>query len=356
MYEVAGRLKWFFRRGFFGAIALTVVLGAAAACLFPVWRDVLFPTSIGYSPHRSALLTWLVVVNFTVLGVYFVLMGFIAGLRMFRLAAAMEMLFGVLTTFAAACAIYFYPFATALLLIHFVSVLVCFLLGPIMLYVAVNRILQTEFSDAAIDGFEPAGDLKAVLVQLGRFGFVGLVGATAWQVVTFVSYYLTYKTAGRDAAGEYTVMLRIAQPIYTLALSAWAVIYTHTASAWQKGEHKLATERMDMMFRRVAMMVMLCGWAVIISEPLWSWILGKKYSGAGEYLPGLMLMFAAMSNVLLLMNWGRIFGRQWSVVLAGLAAGVLNVVAYYILRRFGGAGFSSLAAGVGVFAGVVLMT
>jgi O-antigen/teichoic acid export membrane protein len=182
------------------------------------------------------------------------------------------------------------------------------------------------------------------------------VGATAWQVVTFVSYYLTYITRGQDAAGEFTVMLRIAQPVYTLALATWAVVYTHTASAWQQGERQMATERMDMMFRRVSMMVMLAAWAIILSQPIWSRILGAKYSGAAEFLPGLLLMFAAMSNVLCLMTWGRILGCQWSLVVAAVAAGVFNVAAYYGLRKLGGVEFSSLSAGVGVFAGSVLMT
>ncbi|HNX26352.1 MAG TPA: hypothetical protein PKK48_02995, partial [Phycisphaerae bacterium] len=211
--------------------------------------------------------------------------------------------------------------------------------------------------DGDDSGFKPADNFLKILLQLGRFGFVGLMGTTVWLIVTFVSYYLTYLTDGRAVAGRYTVMLRLAQPIYTLAIAIWAVIYTHTAHTWQHGDKKFAMERMDVMFRRVMAMVLVGGWAIILSEPAWSRILGPKYCGAGGYLPGLLMMFAAMSSVLSLFTWGRILGRQWSIVIAGAAAVVLNVAAYYAFERFFITKmFSSLSAGVGVFAGSVMMT
>lgn len=356
VYEAAGRLRWFFKRGFFGAVALTVLLTLAAACFFPVWREVLFPVSLGYSPCRSSLLAWLVILNTAALAIHCLLLGFGNGLRMFRLVACVDILFAVLTTFGAASVLYFYRSATVLLIVHLASVWICFLLGAAMLYWGVNRITPADFPEPNGSGLKPADNLRSVLVQLGRFGFVGLIGATTWQVVTFVSYYMTYITEGKGVAGKYTVMLRLAQPVYTLAIATWAVVYTHTASAWQHGERKLASERMDVMYRRVMTLVMLGGWTIILSEPIWSRVLGAKYCGAGAYLPGLMLMFAAMGGILCQMVWARIFDRQWAFVITGFAAGVLNAAAYYWLRKIGAPMFASLSAGLGVYAGSVLMT
>ena len=389
LYELQGELRSFFRKICIGSIILVAVLtGAAflasgnviqwAGLLKSMLADGKANVAVNGSIKPLAVVIF---ANVGVMALYLNLLSFIYGLRAYRLASLVEVLFSVLFTIGVLLWVSMEQTAMTLLLAHLFSVGLTLIVGWLLLRIAVRQFSVPELREEmapALSGpvsIEPTSDgdsgtsglplrparkidegdpvWRGGWARMVRFGVVTMIGTLIWQGAGFVSLLMIYLRYGSVQAGPFFMFIQLSQPIIFLANAVWGVLFAHVARYWENGDRRQAMFVLETAFKAVALVVMTFSVILYVASPVWVKILGEQYRYGYLYLSGLLTFFVTMSNFALLTILAKLHERPAVISLAAFAGAGLNAILaiLWMPDSVWGVVGAAKAAGVGMFFG-----
>lgn len=392
-YEARGRLRRFYRQIRLPILGICVVLtGVALANTHLLARYVVASRSdvSGIDAVRHVRVCLAALGNAFIMALYLNLMGFCNGLRTYRLIAVVELLFSVAFTIAAVIVILVHPTGTAVLLAHSAAVTIALVFGLVMLHLGLNRSWpdgerspentarpvphggadadEHAVADALPDvrttprrTAVPEG-LGGTLSRILHYGFVALVSTVLWNLLGYVSYYLTHRRFGAQAGGTFQAYIRLlGQPVMALSNAAWAVVFTHVARDWEgyRGDDSAPPaqpaqplQALQTAYKAVAMCLMTVGVLLYVSAGLWIRVMPAEMVSSGRALvPGLLMFFQSLAHLALLTMLAKLREKPAVIAIAAVAAAAANVaLAMWWMPSAGPAGAAN-AAGVGMYVG-----
>ncbi|MCK4601329.1 MAG: hypothetical protein KAU28_02610, partial [Phycisphaerae bacterium] len=378
-YEARGQLREFYRRIRWCILALAVGLTGLAFVGSGFITDLVILSKADTAAHlaydQQKLLCAAALANAMFLALHHNMLGFMYGLRTYRLVSVIEVFFAVVFTALGAGTLLFEKTGLALCVAHGVTLVATIMFGVVLLRLAVRRlgalavrardtvvatpdpdteevITAVDISSLPKDGeAEPAGGaLRRVL----HYGLPALFGTLLWQFSWYVSFWLTNKKYGKEYGSVYSIFLLLGQPIVFLANAAWAVIFTHVARRWESGQRQTAMFVLEAAYKAVAVVMMTLAIMVYASAPLWVKILPEKYHQGQELLGGLLLFFQALTHLAIMTMLAKLMERPIVIALAAAAVLAVNVtLAGMWMGGDAAAGMiaASRAAGVGMYVG-----
>ncbi|MGC9453666.1 MAG: lipopolysaccharide biosynthesis protein [Phycisphaerae bacterium] len=391
-YEARGEVRRFYRRIRLPILAVCVVLaGVALANSDLLARHVV--ASRAEAENAEAVeymqICLAAIANAFLIALYLNLLGFCYGLRTYRLVALLEILFNVAFTAAAVVVIVAAPTGTAVLWAHSGSVALSLVVGLLLLHAGMKRFHtgtseEAETSEplfsagaeadenAALDALPTfstethetvAPDrLGGTLLRILRYGFVALVSNVLWNLLGYVSYYLTHRRYGEEASGTFQAYMRLlGQPVMALSAAAWAVVFTHVVRLWEQhrsedgepaGEPSQPLQTLQTAYKAVAMCLMTVGVLLYATAGLWVHIMPGDTTTEGRTLvPGLLMFFQSLAHLALLTMLAKLRERPSVIALAAVVGASANVaLALWWMPSAGPAG-AATAAGVGMYLG-----
>ena len=364
LYEARGHLRAFCRRMQWAVPAVTVAMTAAALAGSGLITDLVIVSrrqaeTIPYAHQR--MVCWAALANALVMALYYNMLGLMYGLRTYRLAAAVELLFGVVFTGLGIAALLVSPTGLAALLAHLAALVVSLAAGMVAIHVGLGRLAEAAPRPRPRVQAQP-GEAGAPLSMDGafrrvlRFGLVALLGATLWNWAIYLSFWLTSKVCGTALGGVYHALLSLGQPVLFAAEAIWAVLFTHVAKRWESGQRATALRTLETAYKAVALAMMTLTIAVIAAAPIWVRVLPERFRAGQQLLPGLMMFFQVVIHLALMTILAKLHERPAVIAVAALGSIAANVVlALHWLPAYGPRG-AALAAGVGTYAGSGLVT
>ncbi len=386
-YEARGQLEVFYRGMRWRVFACAVILvGAAMLGSGAITRHVivsrLAASEITYNYQLSICMVALA--NAALLSLYHNMLGFLVGMRRYRAVSVLEISFAISFTALGTAALLIMPKALALLAAHLVALAMVFVAGMILLQLAMERLgrdagheevpsrgKQTLIPKPDSDTSEPGTAMPLPVHQVAaeeppvfdgfftrvlRFGFVEMVAGFLWLGAGYISFWLTSNLLGKVAGGVFFAFLLLGQSILALANAAGAVIFTHVAKLWESGERRPAVFILETSYKALALGTMTLSVLVYVTSPLWVKIIPQNYHSGRVLLIGLLMFFQAGAHLILLNILARLHERPIMVALGALAGGVANVLlAIWWIPQHGAVG-AALAAGVGMYAGMMAVS
>lgn len=386
-YEVRGRLREFYRRIRWGVLGLGVALLAVSlAC------GKLITSLVITSQEPTADLTaanqlhvcWAALANGLMLALYGNLLGFLLGMRAYRLVSFIEVVFSVLFTASGAVAILVAPTAMSLLVAHLVSILAASIAGLALLEMALRRMgtakaapevrtdreeivmdasAQTEeitggMPKAAAPAQVPAGREDDFFARVLRFGLVSLLGGLLWHVLGYVSFWITNQREGTAEGGVFFAFLSLGQLILFVANAVWAVVFSHVARWWERKGPDSAMLVLQAAYKAIALALLGLTIAAYLAAPLWVRILPAGYRHGQLLLGGLLLFFQTAAHLALMTILAKLYKRPVVIALAAVASGAGNVLlAAWLMGKFTYAPEGAAwAAGIGTYLGAGVVT
>ena len=354
LYEARGQLKAFYRHMLWCVALLAVPTTALALAGSDLITHLVIVPHGGNIAYTQRLICWAALANAMVLALYYNLLAILSGLRTYRLAALVELLFAV--TFAAVGIGILYVSASglAVLLAHLAALVIALVFGTVVLHLGIDVLADQARRRADADAVPGAtGTLKGAFPRVLRFGLVALVGSTLWAWAGYVSFWLTNKTRGTAEGGVYHAFLSLGQPVVFVADAIWAVVFTHVTRRWESNQRGTALAVLETAFKAVAMTMMTLTLLLYAAAPAFAWVLPTRFLGGLDLLPGLLLFFQVMIHLALLTILAKLHERPLVIAVAALAAIAANVALAMLWR---GAAGAAMAAGVGVGAAYALVT
>ncbi len=381
-FDVRNRLEEFHRRVRWAVLILAVVLTAVAfACSEWITRAAFSSkpdVANRVSFDRQLLVCWLALGNALVVALYHNILGFAMGLRMYRLAAVLEVSFSVAFTVVGIVAMTLVPGSLALLSAHLGVLVAVVFAGAILLRKAVFLLARegagrspgdvqqvliepgSEAEDISPPALargvsdhagerESSGASHVSIRQVFAFGGVSLVGNLLWQAAVYISFWLVNKEYGHESAGVFAFFLMLAQPIMFLGNAAWTVLFTHVARRWEENRKPEAMLSLQAGYKAVTLSVLAIAVLLKATAPLWQGVLPASLRGGVGVFFGLLLFFQAMNHLSLVTILARLRERPGVVGAIMAAGGAANyVLARWWMGSYGMTG-AAWAAGVGVF-------
>lgn len=380
-YESAGRLREFYRRVRWGVLACGVsVAGVALAASGPITRAVI-ASCRGMSAadfHQQLMICWAAIANAFVLALYYNLLAFLGGMRLYRLVSAVEIACGVLFAALGAAGLLLAPTGLALLAAHLAAVTVALAGGVALLHVAVGREgavvgsgespppaapdLEPALVETAAEGgttftAEPAllagrgAEARGGFLRVLRFGLVALIGSELWTAASHLSFWLTSHFHGTEAGEVFFVFRQLSEPIAFVCAAAWTVVFAHVVRHWEGGRKEQALANLQTSFKAVSLGTMTLAVLVLLASPLWLRLLSPRWRQGASLLPAMLLFYQVTGNLGLLNMAAWLLKRPAIPLLPALAAGGLNLLlALLWLPAYRGVG-AAWAAGVGMLIG-----
>lgn len=378
LFEVRGQLRAFCRRMQWAIPLVTLALtaGAFAASdaltrLFIVSRHG--AEGIGFDQQRMVCRAALA--NALVLAWYYNLLGLMYGLRTYRLAAAVEVLFSVAFAVFGVAALWVSPTGLAALTAHLAALVVSLVAGLAAVHVGLDRLAEAAQPPAPPAGTlieadpaqaaQPAQTLHAAadeqplngaIARVLRFGMVALLATTLWGWAVYVSFWLTSKICGTAVGGDYHAFLSLGQPVLFVADAVWAVLFTHVAKRWESGRRANALFTLETAYKGVAIALLTLTLVVYATAPLWVQVLPAKFRAGRAVLGGLLMFFQVVIHLALMTILAKLHERPIVIALAGACAIAANVVLALVWLPLYGASGAALAAGVGTYLGAGAVT
>jgi len=386
-YENRGRLTAFYRRSAWVilAVGLLVFLVAMFGSRI-ITALIIVPKSGGaVSFSDQWMICMLALGNALLLGLYHNTIGFMLGMRAYRLVSVVEVLFGILFTAIGLAALMVWPTGVAALWSHMASLGICLAVAIPLLHLGLTRLSGAAAADAAApdpakavameqvaesdqaaaapplpstDKVPASGMFRRIFV----FGVVALVGNLLWHAATFTSYLLVHKQYGEAVGGKYQGFLRYAQPIVYVANTFWAVLFSHVARSWEGGGKPAAAFTLEVAYKVVVLVTMTLTVLVYVTMPFWIYLVPQ---GAREYagvVAGLLMLFQAMVNLAIMTIWAKLREKP-SIIAVAAFVGVLANAALALLWMPGnqafaiaGAEAAAWAGGIGMFVGAGLVS
>jgi O-antigen/teichoic acid export membrane protein len=357
MHEARGDLRRFYRRSA-GAIAgICLVMGLAAlAARGPITDWAVSACQPPRTPHaalgdaappadaeRQVAVATAAIANAVLMALYYNLLAFAGGLRLYRLVSAVEIAFGVMFAAAGCAALAWRPSGLALLSAHLACVAAAMAGGTALLHVAVGRRLAPAEPNAG----GPAIGLQGFI----RFSIMALVGGELWVVAGQLGFYLASLSLPPAEGAAFGLYRQLAEPVAFLAAAAWTVLYSHVARTWESGDEERAIFRLQAVYKAVAICVLGAAAIAQAASPAWLRLLDERWRPAISLLPGLLLFFQMAGNLGLMNLAAWLVERpvlSWLPPAAGIAANL--ALARWWMPRHGGDG-AAWAAGLGMSAG-----
>ena len=389
-YEARGALRRFLARARWAVLACCLVLGLVAlAAAGPISRLVIAPCkeAEGIDLGRQLALCQAAIANAFLLALYYNLLAFLGGMRLYRLISAIEILFSVLFVALGCSVLAAGGGAMALLLAHLAAVGLALATGTAMLHVAVRRttvgqgaapdpIISAPIHPQSAAILDVAADTEPALVaapsalatakrseagpalagrggplQIVRFGLLSLLAGELWVVANRLSFFLTSRAYGVEQGGVFDLFCRLGEPVAFLSAAAWTVVYGHVARRWEDGKREEAVFNLETAYKAVAAGTMTLAVVVLAAAPLWLRVLDPRWRPGAAFLPGLLLFFQMVGNLGLLSMAAWLLERPAIALLppaAGIAANWLLAACWMPLYGAEGAAW---AAGAGMAVG-----
>lgn len=387
-YEARGRLKAFYRVACRGVFICAVVMLAVGLLTSPVIARLLVAYRLPETPAGAARLLGIctaAMANAFVLALHSNMIGFMVGMRAYRLASAVEVFFTVTFTIFSIVALLLAPTGMAVLLAHLVAMTAALLVGTALLHAGIVRLQPQEHqpsraqprttlvvephvdpeeitysteNPALMQPAEATEEPRRVFWRMIRFGLVAMIGNFMWLAAQYVSFYVTYQRRGEAAAGVFSVFLQLSQLTLFLANAAWAVIFTHVAKYWEIGQKHLSVFVLETAYKAIAMVIMTLTVVVYILAPLWVPILPASYRHGILTLGGLLAFFQTITHLAVMTILAKLRERPFVIAIAALVGGALNVA---LAVRWTGSGqadpqAAAWAAGFGMYIGAGAVT
>lgn len=377
-YEAQGRLEEFYRRIRWAVLACCGLLAAAAfVASKPITQLVIATCDKRPEANfdQQLMICWAALANAFLMALYFNMLSFMNGLRVYRMTSATEIFFGAVFALFGAVGLIFSPTGLMLLMAHLAAVALALAAGSVLLHAGVKRlaasgaaeqqppptlILEPPFEPEhapAPEAVRPAlgtngdGAIEGVFRRIMRFGLVAMAGNMLWAVITNLSFWLTSYKYDMTAGSVFHVFWRLSELTLFLSMAAWTVIFTHVARHWEGGRREVAIFNLQTSFKAVALATMTLAVLVHLTGPLWVRILAPKWRGGLQLLPGLLLFFQVIASLGLLnmLTWLR--ERPVLILATGAAGGGLNLLLALLWLPQHGALGAAWAAGIGMAAG-----
>jgi len=386
-YEARGRLREFYRLtrravSVCGAMMLLVALLAS-----PLAARLL----AGYGARQadpaaeSMLSIWMVAMaNAFLLALHSNMIGFMVGMRAYRLASAVELLFTAVFTLFSVVALAAAPTGLTVMLAHLAALAASLAAGMRLLHAGVAHLAgdeQANLGAAAtgaialephVDGQEithtadypvlirqPAKEeTGGIFWRIVRFGLVAMIGNFLWQAAQYVSFFITYRRDGQEGAGVFAVFLQLSQPTLFLANAAWAVIFSHVAKYWESGLRRVSVMVLETAYKAIVIIMMALTVAVYVSAPLWGLLLPPQYRVGLGLVGGLLAFSQVVINVAIMATLAKLREQPSVIAFAAVAGAVANVILAFTWRESGetAAESAAWAAGFGMFIGTGAVT
>ncbi|MCE5327564.1 MAG: hypothetical protein LLG01_14255 [Planctomycetaceae bacterium] len=389
LHEAQGQLHAFYRRMRL-TVLISCLLAAATAMgmLDLITQFTLLPKGAAASDYPYERWVCLAaLVNALLLALYLNMLGFMYGLRTYRLIAAAETFCGVLFLLLGVAALVVHPSGLAILAAHAISVAAAVVAGTMLLNAAVRR-LGPSASQAALQarrqgevvldpvsvedepevavapassGHERTVRRDGTLWQLYRFGLIILAGNLLWRVLTYVSYQITDRHYSADVSAIFGGLLRFTQSIEFLATAVFMVVFTHVVRRWQEDRRDVAMSILQVSYKMVGLAVGTVAIIAYVSAPFWVRILPPAYQRDSTVLVGGQLLFYfSAANLSLLNMISRLHERPLVPMLMAGVAGAINLLLgqYWVIAAADptqGALRAAWAMGVAMFGGGMLV-
>ena len=346
-YEARGQLEAFYRPVRWFVPVVCVATGCVAMAFSgPITRAVIVSRAHATDlPFRQQLAVCMAALaNAAVMAMHQGVVGFMAGMRAYRLVSVLEVFLSVLFTALACGAVAMEPTGLAVLWAHFSAVTVALVLGTCALGVLVRR---SPGGHRAGEGCEPTGILR----RLVRFGLGAMLAVLSLAAAQSVSLYIVNRWEGKAAAGIYALFAQLSQPVFFIACAAGTVIMTHSAARWEGGDRHGAMRRMQTGYKAVAMGTMTLAVGVLAAAPLWLQLLPGSFRGGGQLLGGLLMFFQSLTHLAVITIVARLHERPGAAAVPMLLGAGLNAVLACWWLDSGGPPAAAWAAGIGMYVG-----
>ena len=370
-FEARGRLKALFVRVLIGVPAIGIVTTAAAMLASePITRTFIVSreATSGLEFSQLHLLCVAALANALLLGLYHNMLGFMLGLRAYRLVSVTELAFAMFFLAAGAGMAAALGSGLGLLLAHAAALAACLAGGVGLLWLAVRRISAAGPPEplreaAASEAFTPATGDDQLDVRMGSseprgaarhvlpFALISLVAYLVDSGARYVSYFMTHQAYGPDVSGKYQGFLKLSQPMMLIASASWAVIFSFVARRWEAGRREKALETLETAFKAVAMVTMTMTVVVLVSRPLWVYVAPSAARGMADVVGGQLLLYQSLTSLALMAMIAKLRERPAVIALVGLAALALNVLLARWWMGLAGPVGASWAGGVGMYVG-----
>ena len=362
LYEARGQLATFYRRIRWGCLACAAgVAGAMLLASGPItiWVFASAQGGDGIAYRQQLHACWASLANVLAGALYFNMLALAAGLRAYRIASVVELVFSVTFTLAGSAVLVVWPEAVPLLAAHLGCLVLSLALGMVLLQGAIKDFPvpsqaasesgQSPATSAGPQGDETTGALRKVL----GFGLVAMVGNFCWLAAQYVSFYMTNRRHSKADAGVFAVFMQLGQMVLLVANSAWAVIFSHITSRWESSRRREAMATLETAFNALSLVLMAVTLGVYATAPTWVKLLPTPYRVGLPLLGGLLMFCQSVANFSLVTVIARLHERPGWIALAALAGGAVNVVlAAWWMPAFSYApAGAAWAAGVGVYIG-----
>ncbi len=390
LFEVRGMLGEFYRKACWWVVILAVILTAAGVMVCqPLLEAAIFvrvkflgaDVAAQPFPWRLAIA---ILCNVGLMGVYISMMSFIYGLRVYRLASVLEVLFTAMFSVLALTFCYVWPSALTMLLTHAAALGVILVVGIAYLSVGVRRLCRPDVRQevapklAGPVPMEPSADADSVaggipiqasrdtaeikqrdvpaFSQVLKFGLLAMVGSLIWCGAGYISFFMIYMQWGDKHAGPFMVIMRLSQPIIFIANAVWGVLFAHVASRWEKGDRRGAMFVLETAYKSATLVMMTLAMLIYVASPQWIRILAEDYQYGFFYVSGLLTFYMTVCNMTLLTILAKLHERPIVIALAALAGGgMIAILAALWMPCWGEVG-AARAAGVGMYFGGGMVT
>jgi len=384
-YEARGLLREFYRRVRWGVLVIAILMTALAFAASAPLTDLLIISRVPDSQilrEHQLFICWAALANAMLMALYHNMQSFMAGMRVYRLASAVEICYTVIFTISGAVSLWIMPAALSVLLVHAASLLAALLIGSMLLHAGLKQTRDSAAGQAPPVGeekvsvLEPTAEVpeitgvvplqsaaearpdgtKGAFQRVLRFGSVALLGSLLWLAAGYVSFWMTSRRLGQEQAGGFYAFFQLGHLILYLANAAWAVVFTHVARRWEANDRDTAMFTLQTAYKAVAMAVMTVTILIHACSGIWIRLLPQAYRDSLPLLGGLLMLFQVMSHLALLTILANLHRRPIFIALTALAgAGVNAALAHWWLPIYGPVG-AAWAAGLGMYVGAGAVT
>ncbi|MGQ9651321.1 MAG: lipopolysaccharide biosynthesis protein [Phycisphaerae bacterium] len=287
-YETRGALRAFLARALAGALLISVVsCGLAWLVAGPLGRFLfeIMPEAGGLpAGFNVTLIGHLAVAATFCLVLYFLMLGILRGLRMFRAISAIETVYQVgFTVVAVAIALLGWKSAQAMLICYAASVLATVLLFSPSL---------VRMIGSAADQPEPLSESgRALLGQMLRFSIWAALAALMWQTLQYYPVWYLHKVCGREGevTGIFAAMRLLAQAVLVIALAVVTVVQTSATKTWESRGQEAADRLLLLGFKATALVLLGLSAVLAVSARLLVMIYPSSYAvGRAAITPSLL--------------------------------------------------------------------
>ena len=388
-YEARGRLREFYRRVSKGVLLCVAIMTGIALLLsgwLTSWVISRRVDEVAIVYREQLWICWAALGNAMLMALYHNLLGFLSGLRVYRMISAIEIAFNVVFTLLGLGALMIAQTALGLLAAHFAALALTVGLGMVLLHVAVRHlasvsehgaveaddpvVLEPAESDGPDDTVphvtagavhDSGAEVKGVFARTLRFGTVAMVSTLVWQLVAHISFLLTSgaREGVQQAQGANVFFfMKLGQPVTYLANAAWAVVFTYVARRWERRQRGEAMLVLETAYKALCLLMMTFTIAVYLASPLWVRLLRPEWREGLPLLGGVLLYYQMLVQLALLNMLASLNERPIVFALAGIAAGAVSVAlatAWMPLFASRAEG-ATWAVGAGALAGGVAVT